>query len=161
MFGNFTTCRNLLAAAMIMVAGAPAGMAYAQQALAIVNGEPITELEIEQRSRLTELATRKIPAREEVIDELRKERLRVHEAKKFGVEVPDSEVDEAYAAMASRMRRTPEQFTDALAKAGINADTLKHRIRADIAWQRYQRWRRQDPRLLPQQDSPPRGRGNG
>ena len=136
-------------------------MAYAHQALAIVNGEPITELEIEQRSRLTELSTRKTPAREEVIDELRKEKLRVHEAKKFGVEVPDSEVDEAYAAMASRMRRTPEQLTDALAKAGIDADTLKHRIRADIAWQRYQRWRRQDPRLQPQQDPPPRGRGNG
>jgi hypothetical protein len=52
MFGNFTTCRSLLAAAMIMVAGAPAGMAYAQQALAVVNGEPITELEIQQRSKL-------------------------------------------------------------------------------------------------------------
>jgi peptidyl-prolyl cis-trans isomerase SurA len=96
-----------------------------------------------------------------VIDELRKEKLRVHEAKKFGVEVPDSEVDEAYAAMASRMRRMPEQLTDQLAKAGINADTLKHRIRAYIAWQRYQRWRRQDPPLLRQQDPPPRGRDNG
>jgi len=153
MFRNFTTCRSLLVAAMITVAGAPASIAYAQQAVAIVNGESITELEIEQRSRLTELSTRKTPAREEVINQLRKEKLRIHEARRFGVDVPDSEVDEAYAAMASRMRRTPEQLTDQLAKAGINADTLKHRIRADIAWQRYQKWRRQDP--------PPRGRDNG
>jgi peptidyl-prolyl cis-trans isomerase SurA len=159
--GNFTTCRSLLTAAMIMVAGAPTGMAYAQQALAIVNGEPITELEIEQRSRLTELAKQKKPTRDEVIDELRKEKLRVLEAKKFGVEVADSEVDDAYAAMASRMRRTPEQLTDALAKAGINADTLKHRIRAGIAWQRYQQWRRQDPPLRRQQDPLPPGRDNG
>jgi peptidyl-prolyl cis-trans isomerase SurA len=159
MFGNVTTCRGLLVAAIIISAGAPASMAYAQQALAVVNGEPITEVEIEQRSSLTELSTGKTPAREEVIDELRKEKLRIHEAKKFGVEVSDSEVDEAYAAMASRMRRTPEQLSEQLAKAGINADTLKHRIRADIAWQRYQRGRRQDPPPRRQQDPVPGNRG--
>jgi hypothetical protein len=76
------------------------------------------------------------------------------------VELSDSEVDEVYAAMASRMRLTSEQMTEQLARAGINADTLKHRIRADIAWQRYQQWRQQDPRLRRQQDSPPRGRDN-
>ncbi|MET0633335.1 MAG: hypothetical protein ABWY47_20120 [Xanthobacteraceae bacterium] len=76
------------------------------------------------------------------------------------MEVPDSEVDEAYASIASRMRMTSEQFTERLAQAGVNADTLKRRIRSDIAWQRYQQWRRQDP-LRRQQDPPPRGRDAG
>jgi hypothetical protein len=32
------------------------------------------------------------------------------------------------------MKLTPEQLTGALARAGVDAATLKHRIRADIAW---------------------------
>jgi peptidyl-prolyl cis-trans isomerase SurA len=161
MFGNVTTGRSLLVAAMTIVSSMPASTALAQTVGAIVDSGPITELEIQQRSRLTELLARKTPAREEVIDELRSEKLKVHEAKKFGVEVPDSEVDEAYAALASRMRLASEQMTGWLVRAGANADTLKHRIRADIAWQRYQQWRQQDPRLRRQQDPPPRGRDNG
>jgi hypothetical protein len=49
-----------------------------------------------------------------VIDQLRKEKLSVQEARKFGVAVRDSDVDEAYATMASRVRLTPEQMTGQL-----------------------------------------------
>jgi len=45
--------------------------------------------------------------------------------------------------MASRMRRTAEQLTQELAKAGVNAATLKARIRADIAWPQLVRGRYQ------------------
>ncbi len=138
---------------MIVVTSAWAGTALGQTVGAVADSEPVTELEIAQRSRLTELSTRKTPMREQVIGELRSEKHRVLEARRFGVEVPDSEVDEAYAAMASRMRMTPEQLTGQLAKAGIDADTLKHRMRADMAWQKYRQWRRQDP--------PPRDRDGG
>jgi hypothetical protein len=41
--------------------------------------------------------------------------------------------------MGSRMRVTPEQLTQALAQTGGSVDTLKHRIRADIASQKYTR----------------------
>jgi peptidyl-prolyl cis-trans isomerase SurA len=37
--------------------------------------------------------------------------------------------------MARRMRLTPEQLTGALNHAGVDAQTLKARIKADIAWQ--------------------------
>jgi peptidyl-prolyl cis-trans isomerase SurA len=160
MFGNVTTCRSLLIAAMIVISSTLAGPAPAQTVGAIADSETITESEIQQRSRLTELTAGKTPTRAEMVAELRKEKLRIHEARKFGVEVPDSEVDEAYASIASRMRMTSEQFTERLAQAGVNADTLKRRIRSDIAWQRYQQWRRQDP-LRRQQDPPPRGRDAG
>src|SRR5262245_11288193 len=36
--------------------------------------------------------------------------------------------------MASRMRMTPDQLTQQLGSKGVNPGTLKHRIRADIAW---------------------------
>ena len=43
--------------------------------------------------------------------------------------------------MASRMRRSPEQLTQGLAKGGINANTLKTKIKADMTWQQLVRGR--------------------
>src|SRR5438128_1596577 len=131
MFESFTTCRKLVTA-IILVAGASilATAAGAQQVVVIVNGEPITALDIEQRTKLNQLSTHKTPARQEILDELINEKLKVKEAKKFGLEISSSEVDTAYASMASRMRITAEQLTEQLAKSGVNAATLKARIKA-------------------------------
>ena len=85
----------------------PATGARAQQVVVIVNGEPITALDIEQRSKLNQLSTHKAPARQEVLDELINEKLKVREAKKLGLDVSNAEVDNAYASMASRMRLRP------------------------------------------------------
>lgn len=143
MFG-FTIFRRLLASALLALAAAlPATHAEAQQIIVIVNGEPITALDIEQRSKLIQLSTHKAPARQEVIDELINEKLKVREAKKFGLEISNREVDNAYASMASRLRLTPEQLTQQLAKSGVNAATLKGRIRADLAWPQLVRGRYQ------------------
>jgi peptidyl-prolyl cis-trans isomerase SurA len=135
MFDCRRTCRNLLTAALL-AAGvwAPGGVARAQQVVVIVNGEPITALDIEQRSKLAELSTHKAPPRQEVLDELINEKLKVREAKKFGLEIPSSEVDSAFATMAGRMRLTADQLTDQLAKSGIHVATLKARIKADLTW---------------------------
>ena len=132
--------RGLLAAALIALA-ASATAARAQQVVVIVNGDPITALDIEQRSKLTQLSTHKTPSRQEVIEELISERLKVREGKRWGLEVSASEVDTAFATMAGRMRNTPEQLTQGLAKAGINANTLKAKIKADITWQQLVRGR--------------------
>src|SRR5262249_49982381 len=93
--------------------------------------------------KLTELSTHKKPARQDVIDELINEKLKVREAKKWGLEVPNSEVDSAYDTMAKRLRMTSDQLTQQLAKSGVNAATLKARIRADIAWPQLVRGRYQ------------------
>ena len=61
----------------------------------------------------------------------------------MGAEASDSEVDTALATMAGRMRMSAEQLTQALAKSGVNAATLKHRIRADIVWPQLVRGRYQ------------------
>jgi peptidyl-prolyl cis-trans isomerase SurA len=76
-----------------------------------------------------------------VLDELINERLKLREAKKFGLDVSVSEVDTAYASMASRMRFTADQLTQQLAKSGVNVSTLKARIKADIAWSQIVRGR--------------------
>jgi peptidyl-prolyl cis-trans isomerase SurA len=153
MFNTFTRCRGRLLAAMLAIAVlAPATTACAQQILVIVNGEPITALDVEQRSKLTQLSTHKVPPRQEVIDELINEKLKVREARKWGLEVSDSEVDTAFASMASKMRLTAEQLTQQLAKSGLNATTLKSRIRADIAWPQIVRGRFQSSLQVAEKD---------
>ena len=135
MFDLPRTCRSLLTAAVLVLGlSALATAARAQQVVVIVNGEPITALDIEQRTKLNQMSTHKIPSRQEVLDELINEKLKVREAKKLGLEIPSSEVDTAYASVASRMRLTPEQLTEQLAKSGVNAATLKARLKADMTW---------------------------
>ena len=142
MFDSLMAFRKLMAATFLMFAAAiPATTAGAQQIVVIVNGEPITALDVDQRSKLSQLSTHKVPPRQEVLDELINEKLKLREAKKFGLDVSVSEVDTAYASMASRMRFTADQLTQQLAKSGVNVSTLKARIKADIAWSQIVRGR--------------------
>jgi peptidyl-prolyl cis-trans isomerase SurA len=144
MFDSLMAFRKLMAATFLMFAAAiPATTAGAQQIVVIVNGEPITALDVDQRSKLSQLSTHKVPPRQEVLDELINERLKLREAKKFGLDVSVSEVDTAYASMASRMRFTADQLTQQLARSGVNVSTLKARIKADIAWSQIVRGRYQ------------------
>jgi peptidyl-prolyl cis-trans isomerase SurA len=62
------------------------------------------------------------------------EKVKLLEAKRYSIEASKTEVESAYSNMASRMGMKPEQLTQALKGRGINADTLKKRISADIAW---------------------------
>jgi peptidyl-prolyl cis-trans isomerase SurA len=153
MLENLMTCRRLLAAAILGAAvPMPATVAQAQHVVIIVNGEPITALDIEQRSKLTQLSTQKAPSRKEVIDDLINEKLKVREAKRWGLEVSNSEVESALASMASRMRLTPDLLAQQLAKSGVNVATLKSRIRADIAWPQMVRGRYQTSLQIGEKD---------
>jgi peptidyl-prolyl cis-trans isomerase SurA len=130
--------RRLTVAAALALALAAAGLprpALAQQVAVIVNGAPITTYDIEQRTKFITLSAHKTPSRQEVIEELIDEKLKVQIGERYKLEITDADVDQAYAGMSRRMRLSPEQLTGALSHAGIDAQTLKARIRADISWQ--------------------------
>jgi len=120
------------ATSLILIGGVPAS--HAQTVICMVNGEPITEYDIEQRSKLDFISTHKQPARQDVINELTDEKVKIKEAKKFGVDPSSSDIEQSYAAMSTRMRITPEQLTKSLEGQGIRPDTLKSRIKADMVW---------------------------
>ncbi len=111
--------------------------------VAIVGGEPITALDIEQRTKLEQGGGRKNITRQEVLDLLIDDKLKVREGKRWGLEITDAEVDGSYAAMANRMHQSPDQLTQSLARSGITANVLKSRIRADLVWQQLVRGRYQ------------------
>jgi peptidyl-prolyl cis-trans isomerase SurA len=130
--------RRITVGTVLALALAAAGLprpACAQQVVVIVNGAPITTYDIEQRTKFIVLANHKSPSRQEVIEELIDEKLKVQAGGKYKLEVSDSEVDTAYSNMARKMRLSAEQLTGALAHAGVDSGTLKARIKADIAWQ--------------------------
>jgi peptidyl-prolyl cis-trans isomerase SurA len=120
------------AAALLLLSGG--SQLHAQSVAVMVNGEPITAYDIEQRSKLTEISTHKTPTRQEVIDDLINEKVKIREAKKFGVDPTSSDIDSSYAMMSTRMHLTPDQLDKTLEKSGIRPDTLKSRIKADMVW---------------------------
>ena len=152
MFDQLQGRGRLFAAAVVVVAVMLATPSYSQQVVVVVNGEPITALDIEQRSKLAQLSTHKVPSRREVLDELIDEKLKVREARKWGLEVSDSEVDGAYTQMAGRMRLTSEQLTQVLGRSGVYPNTLKSRIRADLAWPQIVRGRYQSSLQIVEKD---------
>jgi peptidyl-prolyl cis-trans isomerase SurA len=144
--------RRLAVAVALTVAAALPGPARAQQVAVIVNGSPITSYDIEQRTKFNTLATHKTQTRQEVIQELIDEKLKVQAGERYKLEVADSEVDTAFASMGARMKMTPQKLTEVLAQSGVDAGTLKSRIRADIAWQQIVRGKFQSSLQIREKD---------
>jgi peptidyl-prolyl cis-trans isomerase SurA len=67
-------------------------------------------------------------------EELIEERLKLQEAKKNGIEVPDEEVRRVFKGLAENNKMTEEQFVQHLKGLGVDATTLKERFRAMIGW---------------------------
>src|ERR1700733_12671109 len=126
--------------------------AWAQQVAVMVNGEPITNFDIEQRSKLIMLSTHKMPERQQVINELIDEKVKIREGKKFSIDPSTNDIDQSYAAMSGRMRLTPEQLTKTLESQGIRADTLKSRVRADMVWSNLVRGRYKESLQIGEKD---------
>lgn len=127
---NAIAAASLVATIVLAVPSA----ARAQQVVALVGGTPITTLDVEHRSKFLQLSNKKPPARKDVLNDLIDEILEINEAKRFGIDVPDSQVESSYADVAKRLGMDEQKLTQLLVNAGANDDTLKRRLRAQIAW---------------------------
>jgi peptidyl-prolyl cis-trans isomerase SurA len=127
----FWRISSLTAALLLLCCGS---LLHAQSVAVMVNGDPITTFDIEQRTKLNELSSHKTQTRQEVLDELIDEKVKIREAKKYSVDPSDTDIDQAYAGMSSRMRLNADQLTQSLAVKGIRPATLKSRLRADMVW---------------------------
>ena len=126
-------CRRWLALAVVAAVLAVPAIATAQ-VVVVANGSPITELDIQQRMKLVATSTKTTPTRQEVINDLIDDRLKISRAKVYGLEVSDAEVDQAFEGMAKRQHVTPQQFGQMLDHNGISPNTIKSRIRAELTW---------------------------
>jgi peptidyl-prolyl cis-trans isomerase SurA len=147
------------AAALILIGcGSPV---HAQTVACMVSGEPITNYDIDQRSKLNFLTTHKPAERQQIISELIDEKVKVKEGKKFGVDPASSDIDQSFTAMSSRMRITPDQLTKSLESQGIRPETLKARMKAEMVWTSLVRGRYKESLQVGEKDVNDAVRGNG
>jgi peptidyl-prolyl cis-trans isomerase SurA len=125
--------RLIMSAAAALLLMGSGSQLHAQTVAVMVNGEPITAYDIEQRGKLNALS-HKTATRQQVIDELIDEKVKIKEGKRFGVDPSGSDIDATFAQMSTRMRTTPELLAKSLEAQGIRAETLKARIKADMVW---------------------------
>jgi peptidyl-prolyl cis-trans isomerase SurA len=123
----------------LIVSGLPiAAPAQEQSIKVLVNDDPISDYDIEQRERFLALTTQQQPSpalKKEAIDLLIDERLQMQQGKKENVTADDANINRILSGMASKNNLTIEGLTTALARGGVNIKTLKDRIRAQLVWQ--------------------------
>src|SRR5690348_1248082 len=128
-------CSGLaVAVSIIATAATISSPALAQQIVLLVNGAPITDLDIAHREKFLEMSNHKKPSRQEAINSLVDETLELKEAARFALEPSDAEVQSAYDNVASNMGVDAPKLTQILTTGGASPDTLKHRLKAQMAW---------------------------
>ena len=116
------------------------------KATAIINGEVITQTDIDQRLALMVIANGgQLPAdqieqlRQQVLRNLIDETLQIQAAKAAEIEVKESDVERTVARVAQNVKQTPEQLADFLKANGSSINSIRRQVRGEIAWQRLQR----------------------
>ena len=99
---------------------------------ALVNGVSITDIAISQRLKLLQLEGKSgsKAAMEELVDE----QVMIQEAKRLGITVSDAQVEEAVLTVARNIKVSRDKLGQMLNQQGVNLDTLKDRLRANLAW---------------------------
>jgi peptidyl-prolyl cis-trans isomerase SurA len=113
-----------------------------RKATAIVNGDVITESDIDQRLALlvgpsrAQLTGEELQAaRAQVLRGLIDETLQIQAAAQQDIVVEDREVDRYYNSMAQEQNQNPQSFAAYLHTIGSSERSLKRQIRGSLAWQ--------------------------
>ena len=115
------------------------------KATAIVNGEVITQTDIDQRLALLAIANEgRLPAdqidqlRQQVLRNLIDETLQIQAAKTAEIEVTEKDIQRTLIRVAEGVKQTPEQLADYLKANGSSIRTLRRQIHGETAWRRLQ-----------------------
>lgn len=115
------------------------------KATAIINGEIITQTDIDQRLGLMAIANGgKLPPEE--IDRLRQQLLRnlidetlqIQAAKAAEITVAEADIDRTVARVAENVDQTPEQMAEYLQANGSSIRAIRRQILGEISWRRLQ-----------------------
>jgi peptidyl-prolyl cis-trans isomerase SurA len=116
------------------------------KATAIVNGDVITQTDVDQRLALLAIANGgEIPAdevdrlRQQVLRNLIDETLQIQAAKAEKIEIKKADIDRTVTRVATNVQQTPEQLEAYLKARGASIRSLRRQIEGELAWQRLQR----------------------
>jgi len=116
------------------------------KATAIVNGDVITQTDVEQRLALMAIANGgQIPPEErqrlgeQVLRNLIDETLEIQAAKTEKIDIKQSDVDKTVQRVAENVKKNPAQLATFLDANNSSIKSLRRQIEGEIAWQRLQR----------------------
>ncbi len=130
----------VLALAISSLSGSVAFAQSTGRIVAIVNDEPISEYDLDQRVRFNEtirgvrMASDQL--RRESMQELVDNTLKRQEANRFEMGVTQATVDENYNSMATRAGVSQEQWLRQLNDGGIEVTTIKLEVESSLSWRR-------------------------
>jgi peptidyl-prolyl cis-trans isomerase SurA len=146
---HISRSRKLITATVLMITLAvaqlvPVSSARSQSTLniaAIVNDEVISIYDLSQRILLV-ITFSQIPNTQqnqqriapEVLRRLIIEKIRMQEAKRLEIEVPEPDIKEAISAIEQRNKIPTGQMNTVLERNGIDPETLRQQVVADLAW---------------------------
>lgn len=117
-----------------------------RRATAIVNGDVITQTDVDQRMALILLANQgaeispeeKQRLREQVLRNLVDETLQIQAARSAEIKIEPREIDTFYKRYLQNLKQTPQQFETYLRSVGSSPTSLKRQIHGEVAWSRLQ-----------------------
>jgi peptidyl-prolyl cis-trans isomerase SurA len=115
------------------------------KATAMVNGDVITQTDVDQRLQFLSIANgQPIPAdqvdalRQQVLRNLIDETLEIQAAKAEKIEIKKSDIDRTVERVAADSKQTPAQMAAYLESHGSSISSLRRQIEGEIAWRRLQ-----------------------
>ncbi|HEX6784579.1 MAG TPA: peptidylprolyl isomerase [Sphingomicrobium sp.] len=115
------------------------------KATAIVNGDVITQTDVDQRLAFLAIANGSpIPQdqvqqlRDQVLRNLIDETLEIQAAKADKIEVKSSDIDKTVARVAQQAKKTPAELAAYLQANGSDIKSMRRQIEGEIAWTRLQ-----------------------
>ena len=128
-----------LAAGLVVAPPAPAQDTVG--IVAIVNDGAITQIDLATRMRIAIVASRLQDTPEvrqrlapQVLRALIDEQIRVQEADRQGVSIPERAVNDRIDALAQENKMSRDQFEQMLSQNGIPLQSLKTQIKSELAW---------------------------
>jgi len=134
-------CAGLVAALLLLIAllgGILPGLAQEVSIKVLVNDDPISDYDIDQRERFLAITTQQQPSpalKKQATDMLIDERLQLQQGRKLGATADEADVTKILEGMAEKNNLSVDGLATALGKAGVNIKTLKDRVKAQIVWQ--------------------------
>lgn len=135
--------RSLLSLFMFFALSCP----YAAQAagkesiVAVVNQGVVTASDLNSRVALVTASSGLKPTKEmaaklraQILNMLIDEEVRLQNAESLGLNVTEKEIDEGFANIAKQNNLPAEEFKKMIQSHGINANTMRGQIKAQLAW---------------------------
>ena len=111
---------------------------------AIVNNEIITSYDIEERAKLSKelLTLSKISMTDEqiknkVLSEIIDDKIKIAEAKKYGIFVSKEEINDAMKRMEKYLNLPIDGYKKIIEKIGVDKNIIEEQIEADVIWMKF------------------------